>query len=539
MEQVDDIIILSLREIGCDVNEGIKSLSSFSPELCVSSVSKIIKIINPQIEVPSNLPPGMAQRFQVTTQLAEACTVSFPHNFNQKSNKSSFQKILNYKGDLGYQTFLYSNVLELRRLFMWLIERLPKEERETVQKTTTDKTKLIENEITKSLLHELKKPWLFEFQENRGSRKFLPVDLQIADSFGSDNDALLEYKRKYEPAIYQQAASKDGNILLASIIQNNDNQLLGDNYDYLGKLKDLKYKTASSSFEISLMSSPKKMASEKLEVQEGAAAQPAPRKLSESEILEEEIEELKSQIEIEETQQKGLLIEQEQIQEKLSDIVIDLEKLKNEKRVVERTAMLLDDPEDNEKKLREMIEVSKRKIQSLHEQWDQHKRPLEEQIRENESVSQKVSKIARSIGLFFFTKLILLFQSKISEILAEIKTTKQKTQTIVEDIKFKTKLHQELLTELQTANKNVQRISYTSRIIDIIGSIKKQNNDIDKILGDTRELQKSIARLQEQLNRQYKVSDDLLFQVNLFIGFFEFLIKVGSFFPLQIECQEG
>jgi predicted transcriptional regulator len=94
-------------------------------------------------------------------------------------------------------------------------------------------------------------------------------------------------------------------------------------------------------------------------------------------------------------------------------------------------------------------------------------------------------------------------------------------------------LHQELLTELQTANKNVQRISYTSRIIDIIGSIKKQNNDIDKILGDTRELQKSIARLQEQLNRQYKVSDDLLFQVNLFIGFFEFLIKVGWFFPTK------
>lgn len=81
MEQVDDIIILSLREIGCDIDESIKSLSSFEPELCVKAVAMLIKIMNPQIEIPGSLPPGMAQRFQVTTQLAETCTVSIGETF--------------------------------------------------------------------------------------------------------------------------------------------------------------------------------------------------------------------------------------------------------------------------------------------------------------------------------------------------------------------------------------------------------------------------------------------------------------------------
>lgn len=97
-----------------------------------------------------------------------------------------------------------------------------------------------------------------------------------------------------------------------------------------------------------------------------------------------------------------------------------------------------------------------------------------------------------------------------------MKTIKHKTQTINEDIKFKAQLHQELLEELQKANKNVQRISYTSRIIDIIGSIKKQNDDIEKILSDTRNIQKNINSLEGQLSRQYKVTGELLVQVRIY-----------------------
>lgn len=202
----------------------------------------------------------------------------------------------------------------------------------------------------------------------------------------------MEYKRKYEPSIFEQC----GKNILTSIIHSNDMLWAQEKFPELfkvpDKLNELRFKS-SSSFEVSLMSSPKKQISEKQEASTEQSQIPT-RKLSEIEILEEEIEQLQSQIEIEETQQRGLLLEQEQIQEKLSQGITELEKLKNQKKIVERTVMLLDDPESNEQKLLEMIEVSKRKMQSLQQQWDEHKKPLLEQIylNDNQHLSKKVRK---------------------------------------------------------------------------------------------------------------------------------------------------
>lgn len=60
----------------------------------------------------------------------------------------------------------------------------------------------------------------------------------------------------------------------------------------------------------------------------------------------------------------------------------------------------------------------------------------------------------------------------------------------------------------------IYRNAYTSRILEIIGNIKKQKNDIDKVLNDTRLLQKEINNVTGQLDRQFAVTDDLMFQVN-------------------------
>ena len=37
---------------------------------------------------------------------------------------------LGYKGEIGYQTFLYSNEPEIRSLLMFLVEKLPRESAE-------------------------------------------------------------------------------------------------------------------------------------------------------------------------------------------------------------------------------------------------------------------------------------------------------------------------------------------------------------------------------------------------------------------------
>lgn len=39
-------------------------------------------------------------------------------------------KDLGYRGEIGYQTFLYSNETDIRKVLMFLVEKLPKESEE-------------------------------------------------------------------------------------------------------------------------------------------------------------------------------------------------------------------------------------------------------------------------------------------------------------------------------------------------------------------------------------------------------------------------
>jgi hypothetical protein len=52
----------------------------------------------------------------------------------------SFQE-LGYRGEVGYQTFLYSNEADIRRVFIFLIEKLPKESSEAVEESLGRKVK--------------------------------------------------------------------------------------------------------------------------------------------------------------------------------------------------------------------------------------------------------------------------------------------------------------------------------------------------------------------------------------------------------------
>lgn len=43
---------------------------------------------------------------------------------------------LGYSGDIGYQTFLYSSETDVRRIFVFLIEKLPKESEKSILEPT-------------------------------------------------------------------------------------------------------------------------------------------------------------------------------------------------------------------------------------------------------------------------------------------------------------------------------------------------------------------------------------------------------------------
>nr|XP_026491708.1 coiled-coil domain-containing protein 22 isoform X1 [Vanessa tameamea] len=143
MEEVDSIILHFLRQLNIDINEGIKNISELPVELIVESAIKCIAAINPGIKVPAKLPSGVSQRIEVAAQVASIC------------------KDLSYQNDVGYQTFLYHNETELRQVFMFLIEKLPSEDKKltTKVKPINEKHQLLQG-ISNKITEDLNAIWI-------------------------------------------------------------------------------------------------------------------------------------------------------------------------------------------------------------------------------------------------------------------------------------------------------------------------------------------------------------------------------------------
>ena len=58
----------------------------------------------------------------------------------------------------------------------------------------------------------------------------------------------------------------------------------------------------------------------------------------------------------------------------------------------------------------------------------------------------------------------------------------------------------------------MNRSAYTQRILEIINNVRKQKDEIDKVLGDTRSIQKEINTLTGRLERSFTVVDELIFR---------------------------
>ena len=61
-------------------------------------------------------------------------------------------------------------------------------------------------------------------------------------------------------------------------------------------------------------------------------------------------------------------------------------------------------------------------------------------------------------------------------------------------------------------SKDLSRVAYTRRIMEIVANIQKQKEDIGKILMDTRVVQKEINGLTGKLDRIFTVTDEQVYK---------------------------
>ncbi|XP_036773014.2 coiled-coil domain-containing protein 22 isoform X1 [Manis pentadactyla] len=154
---------------------------------------------------------------------------------------------------------------------------------------------------------------------------------------------------------------------------------------------------------------------------------------------------------------------------------------------------LLPDGAANLTKLQLLVESSAQRVIYLAAQWEKHRVPLLAEYR-------RLRKLQDSREL------------ESSRRLAEIQELHQSVRAAAEEARRKEEVYKKLVSELETLPRDVSRLAYTQRILEIVGNIRKQKEDITKILSDMKELQKEINALSGKLDRTFAVTDELVFK---------------------------
>ncbi|XP_049920590.1 coiled-coil domain-containing protein 22 isoform X3 [Epinephelus moara] len=543
MEEVDKILIHALKQVGTDVSEETDSVRQFSSELIVEAVVRCIRVIDPGLgsALPTSLPPGMSARFRVGMSLAQAC------------------QDIGYKGEIGYQTFLYSSEPEIRSLLMFLVEKLPRESSEASDQPT-GKSVVLQRAIAAAIKAQLVVPWLppncrlplhGETQRPGALHSFHVQPLRLPHC----TKEVKDYQRDILPPVTAQPSHHA--TVVASILEQHTAELsaaqVWDNewnsQGLLSRLTPQEYRSrkltrlrkrveeqlrcAALPFPESAFGGPRFTSdlSELLQAFRGSApsehiltkgthfahtqkftftqqaaagTSPVPSgRQSESDIqlrqqeeqlsLQQQFQQLCSNVDQITADMKHMSVTNAQVLDELKQRELGNSEKEEKMQVKKKTIDLLPDADDNLLKLQALVEASAKRVVNLASQWEKHRAPL---INEH----RRLKEICSNQDL------------ESSRKLSEIKSLHDKIRVSTEEAKKKEEIYKQLVTELESLPQDVSRSAYTQRILEIVSNIKKQKEEITKILSDTKELQKEINNLTGKLDRTFAVTDELVFK---------------------------
>lgn len=548
MEEVDRILIQALRQVGTEVGEDLDSVRLFSSQLIVEAVVRCLRVIEPGLggALPTSLPPGMSARFRVGMSLAQAC------------------QDLGYKGEVGYQTFLYSNEPEIRSLLMFLVEKLPRESRDT-DPQHTGKSAVLQRAVAAALRAQLALPWLpppLRLPLHQDSQDLGPMHRvevrRLRLPHGPEGreehpEEVRLYQRDVLPPVSAQLprpASTAASLLeqhAAQLTATQDWDSEWNSQGLLSRLSPQEYRCRKASRlrrriveqlrsaapppSEGALGTPASDLSELLQAFRGSApshrvltkethfthtqkftfTQEAPagvvpvggvrRSEGEEELGQQEalsalqlqLQQLSSRQQQLEEDLKHLNVTNAQVLDELKQRELGNSLKEEEMQLKKKTIDLLPDAENSLLQLQAVVESSSRRVVSLASQWEKHRAPLIQEHR-------RLRELCSSQDL------------ESSRKLTEIKSLHQKIRVSTEEAKKKEDTYKQLVAELESLPQDAGRSAYTQRILEIVGNIRKQKEEITKTLWDTKQLQKEINSLTGKLDRSFAVTDELVFK---------------------------
>lgn len=286
---------------------------------------------------------------------------------------------------------------------MFLIERLPKESEKLPTAQPTDKLSLIEQGIARNIGIQLNASWTPQYCKKNGITKlgndivvqnhsFLPQNLNIP--FVNKQNVvqqIREYWLKRSPTVFQQTQSVN---LCASLVHKNDIDRSDERHKSFDKLLNalgtqptIGTRTASKDH-LRNIKSVQQLTLNNIEIKNQNDIVIMPE-ISPVDALNFDIEKLKQSIEQCVVNRKSLMSRINDIKELKVKEEENIVKLKEQRKIAERTHILLENPEVNVTKMGAVLAATKERMKHLKEQWDERRIPLMEQLEQTQQSTSK------------------------------------------------------------------------------------------------------------------------------------------------------
>ncbi len=182
-----------------------------------------------------------------------------------------------------------------------------------------------------------------------------------------------------------------------------------------------------------------------------------------------------------------------QLENQLAATLAKTDELEKAYLVQKKALEMLPDAQSNIAKLQDICGKSAERLVELGTEWESHRVPLVASLRKHKEGLSVRKETCRKM-------------------VEEMKSMREEMKGMASQVREKEERFELLKAEFQRMPKNINRIQYTYRIMDIIKQIKKQNVEIEKIIGDIRQVQKDINSVGERLKRTETVADERMFK---------------------------
>ena len=530
----DEIILMAFRQIECQIDENINKIGQLTADHIVEIIARSLQLIsNNEIKYNKSLPSNIAARHRICTTMA------------------SKVKDLGFPGQCGYNELLYPMEAQTKSMLTWLVQKLPRSEEEMAEEILGPNA-LLNRRMIEKLMQWKHSPWRLPFCATGAPLKniykknrFTTLDksattakdifttcslekIPAEPTFFERNRLEVIYDKLYAEELennFEGSKRKKGKSdVLQGLIRNalsaakasdddmSDRSLLdiinsiendagflqrsggrGTRFSHAAEFEQEKGLTMGGGKDILKSANlANKESSEEADARKQAAEREERERVEELERLRKAVEDTANLQESEGRAASNAASKIRQLESELAALLSEVEHLERELTVKKKTLEMLPQAVENIAKLQSICAVSSKRLMTLAQEWESHRRPLVDELR-----AKTANKSQRKL--------------RCRAMLEEMKRCREEMVAMIQDLRDKQERSQTLSDEISKIPKNINRGVYTHRIMDIIAQINKQNRDIDKITGDIRDVQKSINSATSAMQRADGVAEETVY----------------------------